>query len=124
MARGQDWLDESHVGRSIASTLSDAGGAIPVILYREDDAAARAFCREIANNGGKAGMYKADLANAGTLGRAVRKIEKDVGGVDILVNNAASASRWRGLALPEKSPAPVCFLPAILRPTRPPRNFS
>jgi 3-oxoacyl-[acyl-carrier protein] reductase len=77
-----------NIGRSIASTMAGAG-AVTIVLYREDEKTARAFCTEIAKSGGKAGMYKADLADVSALKKVVKKIEKDFGGVDILVNNAA-----------------------------------
>jgi 3-oxoacyl-[acyl-carrier protein] reductase len=77
-----------NIGRSIASTMAKAG-AIPIILFRDDDETARAFCEEIAGDGGRAGMYQADLADVGALRGVVKTIEKDFGCVDILVNNAA-----------------------------------
>lgn len=77
-----------NIGRSIASAMAGAG-AVPVILFRDDRKTAQAFCAEIAGNGGRAGMYQADLADVGQLQGVVRQIEKEFGGVDILVNNAA-----------------------------------
>ena len=77
-----------NIGRSIAATLAQAG-AVPVILYRGDHKTAQAFCDEIAANGGRAGMHQADLTDVAGLKSVVARIEKEFGGVDILVNNAA-----------------------------------
>jgi len=77
-----------NIGRSIVLTFAKAG-AIPVILYRDDDAAAHAVCAEVANAGGRAGMCKADLADIPKLKDVVKMVEKDCGTIDILVNNAA-----------------------------------
>jgi NAD(P)-dependent dehydrogenase (short-subunit alcohol dehydrogenase family) len=77
-----------NIGRQIVSVLAEAG-AVPVILFREDEASARKVCDEIEKNGGRAGMVRADMADVGALRDAVRCIERDFGGVDILINNAA-----------------------------------
>jgi 3-oxoacyl-[acyl-carrier protein] reductase len=78
-----------NIGRSIAMTLAQAG-ATSIILYGSDDEAARKVCDEITGAGGRAGMYKADLADVERLREVVKSIEKDFGSVDILVNNAAN----------------------------------
>jgi NAD(P)-dependent dehydrogenase (short-subunit alcohol dehydrogenase family) len=77
-----------NIGRQIVSVLAEAG-AVPVILFREDEASARKVCDEIEKIGGRAGMVRADLADVGALRDAVRCIEREFGGVDILINNAA-----------------------------------
>jgi 3-oxoacyl-[acyl-carrier protein] reductase len=77
-----------NIGRSIAATFARAG-AVPVVLFRDDEQAARAFCDEVAVGGGKAGMVQADLVDVDGLKHAVKHAEKEFGGVDILVNNAA-----------------------------------
>jgi len=77
-----------NIGRAIALTLAKAG-ATALILYRDDTAAARKVCDEITKAGGRAGNYQADLADTASLKPLVKKIEKEAGGIDILVNNAA-----------------------------------
>ncbi len=77
-----------NIGRSIAATLAKAG-ATSVILYREGEDEAAKACKEITAGGGRAAMHQADLADVGRLQELVRDIEKQHGGVDILVNNAA-----------------------------------
>jgi NAD(P)-dependent dehydrogenase (short-subunit alcohol dehydrogenase family) len=66
-----------------------AAGVTPVILFRQDEGAARQVCAEIADLGAHGGMYQADLADVERLRQIVKELEKTFGGVDILVNNAA-----------------------------------
>ena len=77
-----------NIGRSIVLTLARAG-VTPLILYRDDEKAAQKVCAEVAELGARSGMYQTDLADAGCLKNLVQTIEKDFGGIDILVNNAA-----------------------------------
>lgn len=77
-----------NIGRSISLLMAKAG-AIPVILVRDDEKTAIALCEQIKGAGGKAGWYKADLANVPALQETVRAVLADWGTVDVLVNNAA-----------------------------------
>ena len=77
-----------NIGRAIALTLARAG-AVPVILYHRDEQAARALCAEITASGGRASSYQADLADVAAVQRTAKSVEREFGGVDILVKNAA-----------------------------------
>jgi NAD(P)-dependent dehydrogenase (short-subunit alcohol dehydrogenase family) len=77
-----------NIGRSIVLTLARAG-VVPVILYHKDAKAAEGVRAEVVGSGGRAGAYQADLADVARLKSVVGEIERDFGGVDILVNNAA-----------------------------------
>jgi 3-oxoacyl-[acyl-carrier protein] reductase len=77
-----------NIGRAIALAFAEAGAA-PVILFHEDEAAARKVCAEVAEKGVEAAMYQADLADVERLRAIVRDVDNRLGGVDILVNNAA-----------------------------------
>jgi len=77
-----------NIGRSIVLTLARAG-VTPLILYRDDQKAAQNVCAEVVAIGARSGIYQADLADAAGLKTLVQTIEKDFGGIDILVNNAA-----------------------------------
>ena len=77
-----------NIGRSIALTLARAG-AIPIILFRDDENAAREVCAELTGSGSRAAMYQADLTDVKRLRDVVANIEREFGGVDILINNAA-----------------------------------
>ena len=77
-----------NIGRAIAMTLADAG-ATAIVLYGSDEAAAEHVCDDIRARGGRAAAYQADLPDVARLQQVVSAIEKEHGGVDILVNNAA-----------------------------------
>jgi NAD(P)-dependent dehydrogenase (short-subunit alcohol dehydrogenase family) len=77
-----------NIGRAIALALARAG-ARPVILFHQDAAAAARVCEEIAGLGITTSMFQADLGDVARLQSVVREVETDIGGIDILVNNAA-----------------------------------
>lgn len=78
-----------NIGRCIAVTLAKVG-VTPIILYGSDDKAAREACAEIGEHGVRTGRYQADLADVERLRAVVKEVEQAFGGVDILVNNAAT----------------------------------
>lgn len=77
-----------NIGRSIVLTLAKEG-ATTVVLYREGADEAKQVCAEVAALGGRAAAYRADLADTPSLAPLVKTIEKEVGAIDILINNAA-----------------------------------
>jgi 3-oxoacyl-[acyl-carrier protein] reductase len=87
-----------NIGRRIAQMLA-AAGATPIVLYHEDEAAAREVCNEVEKAGGRAGMYQAELADVRQLQSVVRAIERDYGAVDVLINNAAIRPRSKITAI-------------------------
>ncbi len=77
-----------NIGRAIA--LSFAGvGAVPVILYNEDERTARGVADEISAAGGRSGIVRADLADVAQCQAAVKQVAAEFGDIDILINNAA-----------------------------------
>ncbi len=77
-----------NIGRSIVLTLAREG-VKTVILYRDGEAEAKKVCAEVAALGSTAAMVQVDLADTASLAPLVKKIEKEHGGIDILMNNAA-----------------------------------
>jgi len=61
------------------------------VNYRENADAAAAVCRDIAGLGQKTLAVQADVSVAADVKRMVAEIEAHLGGIDILVNNAAIA---------------------------------
>jgi len=78
------------IGAAIAIALAKAGADVSV-NYRERAAAANAVCGEITAIGRKAIGIRADVSVAADVRRMVAEVEAHLGGVDILVNNAAIA---------------------------------
>src|SRR5262245_56020095 len=70
------------IGHAIALELKEAGFKIAAI-YHGNEEAAKAFEKET-----KCKAYKCDVADYEACEKAIQKIEKDLGPVTVLVNNA------------------------------------
>jgi len=78
----------SGIGREIAKTLA-ARGAVVAVHYRSGREQAEALVAEIAEAGGQAAAFGADVTDTGQLEAMVEAVQGAFGGpVDILVNNA------------------------------------
>jgi 3-oxoacyl-[acyl-carrier protein] reductase len=75
------------IGRAIAVSLAEAGAAVAV-NYREKAAEAEAVARAIRAEGGKAMSVGADVSRGGEVKRLMAAVERELGPVDVLVNNA------------------------------------
>ena len=82
------------VGREIALGLA-AEGASVAVNYNGSRERAAAVVAEIEKAGGKAIAYKADVANFDEVQAMVAKVATDLGGLNIVVNNAGVALRNR-----------------------------
>src|SRR5207248_1985881 len=78
------------IGAAVAIALARAGADLAV-NYRERADAANAVCGKITGVGRKAIAVQADVSVAAAVRRMVAEVEAHLGGVDILVNNAAIA---------------------------------
>lgn len=80
------------IGRGCAVALGEAGADIAVnYLNREE--AARETCSLIESLGRRAIPIQADVSMASDVGRMIKTIERELGAVGILVNNAGVARR-------------------------------
>jgi NAD(P)-dependent dehydrogenase (short-subunit alcohol dehydrogenase family) len=86
------------IGKAIAGLLSSAGASIAVLDC--DGAAAKACASEIAAAGGIASSFTADVTNLDEVKGAFRELATAIGGIDILVNNAARVRRIAALKTP------------------------
>lgn len=75
------------IGRGIVKAFA-AEGAKVAFLFRGNQEAADALAKEIAQSGGTAKAYQADVAKAEDVQKVVEQIEKDFGPITVLVNNA------------------------------------
>ena len=78
------------IGAGIAMTLARAGANV-AINYLERADAAHAVCSEIIAMGQRAIAVQADVSLSRDVKRMIAGIEESLGGIDILVNNAAIA---------------------------------
>ena len=74
------------IGRAIALALSDAGAAVAVCARTEG--AVTGVAREIADRGGHALAMRCDVTHRQEVEGIVAEIERAIGPVDLLVNNA------------------------------------
>jgi 3-oxoacyl-[acyl-carrier protein] reductase len=72
------------IGRSIAAHLAEAGARVAVVA--RDEARAKAAAAELSGEG-HAG-FGCDVADGGAVDALVKQVEKDLGSLDVLVNNA------------------------------------
>jgi 3-oxoacyl-[acyl-carrier protein] reductase len=75
------------IGRAVAISLAEAGAAVGV-NYREKSAEAEAVAKAIRDKGGRAVAIAADVSKTAEVARMVAAVERELGPVDVLVNNA------------------------------------
>ena len=78
------------IGAGIAVALARAGADVAV-NYREKADAAKLVCGEVTQMGRRAIAVQADVSRPADVQCMVAEVERSLGGVDILVNNAAIA---------------------------------
>jgi len=77
-----------RIGRETALELARRGAAI-AIHYRSDESGAKETRRLVQELGGKAELFHAELTDTRQIERLLADLEKQLGGLDILVNNAS-----------------------------------
>ena len=75
------------IGKAVAISLAEAGAAVAV-NYREKTAEAEAVAKSIRDKGGKAMAVAADDSKTAEVARMVAAVGRELGPVDVLVNNA------------------------------------
>lgn len=97
------------IGAAIARELAGLGARVAV-NYRNNEAAAREVCEQIAAAGGEARPFQADVGDSAQVGALAAAVESALGAPEILVHNAGvqhtamahkmSDEQWRaGLAV-------------------------
>jgi NAD(P)-dependent dehydrogenase (short-subunit alcohol dehydrogenase family) len=82
------------IGRAIALALGEAGAAVGVVARSDGghpDDVLEALADQISKQGGEAVAVRGDVGSGPDVARMVGDIEDALGGIDILVNNAAVA---------------------------------
>ena len=75
------------IGRAIAISLAEAGAAVAV-NYLEKSAEAASVADAIRKAGGTAMAVAADVSQGGAVKQMIASIERELGPIDILINNA------------------------------------
>ncbi|MDB5489552.1 MAG: 3-oxoacyl-ACP reductase [Reyranella sp.] len=78
------------IGRAVALSLAEAGGAVAV-NYRERATDANDVVAAIKGAGGKAIAVAADVSDSAAVTSMIAEIERALGPIDVLVNNAGLA---------------------------------
>ncbi|HVK77925.1 MAG TPA: 3-oxoacyl-ACP reductase family protein [Kofleriaceae bacterium] len=78
------------IGRSICVALARRGAKV-VVNYAAREDAARETAELCAQAGGQAVISSFDVADAAAVTEAIKQVGKDLGGLDVLVNNAGVA---------------------------------
>ena len=79
----------SGIGAAIAQEFA-AGGAKVAIHYRGNAEGAETVAAAIHSGGGECGLYKADVSDSQEAAELVKQVQSDLGGLDILINNAGT----------------------------------
>jgi NAD(P)-dependent dehydrogenase (short-subunit alcohol dehydrogenase family) len=108
------------IGRAIARALAGAGAAVAVVARSADQLAETAAL--INDGGGRARAYAADVTDREALALTVAAVERELGPVDLLVNNAGASGPagptweadpdawWRCLEVNLRGPLLACRL--------------
>lgn len=88
------------IGRAIAEKLA-ADGLHVLVTYRADEAGAAETVRRIAAAGGSGEAAKADATSREEVTAVADRLEAERGGVDVLVNNAATLKNGLFALMPE-----------------------
>lgn len=75
------------IGRAMAIAMAQAGADV-AIIYNGNKEAADKVCEEIRAMGRQAAAFKCDVGNFEEAGKTVQAVNKELGGLDVLVNNA------------------------------------
>ncbi len=78
-----------RLGRAIALAAAESGAAV-AITYRESAGEARAVVGELAQHGGEALAVRCDVTDEQSVREMVKEVASELGGIDVLVNNAAN----------------------------------
>lgn len=84
------------IGRAIAIALSAAGAAVAVCARSADQLGQTV--RQIEDRGGRALAIPTDVGDGRAVGRTVEQVERQLGPIDLLVNNAGVAGPMGPLA--------------------------
>jgi NAD(P)-dependent dehydrogenase (short-subunit alcohol dehydrogenase family) len=79
---------ESGIGRATAVALAGAGFDVGITFHRDQDGAERT-AEEVRAHGRDCAMRRHDLTDPVTASRAIDELAGELGGVGVLVNNAA-----------------------------------
>lgn len=81
----------SGIGKAAAVKIAEAGAKVVIAARGEEEL--EATRKEIADAGHACYAYKADLADLDSCDRLIAQVQKEHGGIDVLINNAGRSIR-------------------------------
>ena len=99
------------IGRAIAGAYASAGADVALAARASDDLESAA--EGVREMGRRALAVPTDVTDSGQVDLLVRRAVDELGGVDIMVNNAGSFKELATVPLPDRMLAP----PAVMRPS-------
>lgn len=81
---------DSGIGRATAILFAMEGASILITCLPEEVTDAQETVRRVEEKGGKCHIFKSDLRGAGSCKKAVEQALAELGGIDVLVNNAGT----------------------------------
>ncbi|OBK40456.1 oxidoreductase [Mycobacterium sp. 1245111.1] len=81
----------SGIGEAAAKKIADAGGEVVLVARTQENL--DKVADEIRSNGGTAYVYPCDLTDMDAIAAMADRVLADLGGVDILINNAGRSIR-------------------------------
>jgi len=81
------------IGAEIARTLASAGAAVTITARTDSDV--EAVTKEIVDAGGTALAHPTDVGDVNNLPALVERTVQELGGINILVNNAGGGFEWQ-----------------------------
>ena len=81
----------SGIGKAAAVKIAEAGAKVVIAARGEEEL--EATRKEITDAGFLCYAYKADLADLESCDNLVKQVHKDLGGIDVLINNAGRSIR-------------------------------
>lgn len=90
---------DSGIGRAVALAFAREGADVVISYLPQEEQDARESVRLIESAGRRAVPVPGDITDEGQCGRLIRRAVDELGGIDILVNNAAYAmAQEKGIA--------------------------
>jgi short-subunit dehydrogenase len=81
----------SGIGESAAHKIAEAGGTVALVARTQENL--EKVANDIRDNGGTAHVYPCDLSDMDAIAAMADQVLADLGGVDILINNAGRSIR-------------------------------
>jgi NAD(P)-dependent dehydrogenase (short-subunit alcohol dehydrogenase family) len=78
-----------RLGRTIALAAAENGATV-AITFRESEREARALVGELARRGAEALAVRCDVTDEQNVREMIEEVARELGGIDVLVNNAAN----------------------------------